>query len=296
MIPSRYYSVLGLRANAPHAEVKRAYRQLAKKYHPDKNPSSEAHEKFIKINEAYEIILGYKEVPRTKSINNPNQNTTHQAQETKKSPKPNKTPEEEQFEKVLRFKIFKERQAKIEYIKQRKRYDPLRTGLNLKTFNITVALSLITLILVTFDYYLPTKVSKHKLDYWVLEGYSSFYETNTYKLNFDDIRSASIVGNGILHLAPNDIFYIEKSRITQEPRSLYMPTKLDYWRLDFKHSLFSFLPYVYIFLFIPIGAWLVRRNIWFFHYWFYPSLYVSGPFLLYFFFDELRIIRILQLV
>ncbi len=54
------YETLGLDDNATEAEIKKAYRTLAKKYHPDINKTPEAEEKFKEINAAYEV-LGDKE-------------------------------------------------------------------------------------------------------------------------------------------------------------------------------------------------------------------------------------------
>jgi len=52
----RYYEILELSKNASQEEIKSAYRKLAKRFHPDVNPNSEAQEKFKKINEAYGIL------------------------------------------------------------------------------------------------------------------------------------------------------------------------------------------------------------------------------------------------
>jgi curved DNA-binding protein len=52
-----YYKVLGVDKNASTEEIKKAYRNLAKKYHPDKNPGDKAaEEKFKEINEAQEVL------------------------------------------------------------------------------------------------------------------------------------------------------------------------------------------------------------------------------------------------
>ena len=51
-----YYEVLGLQKNASEDEIKRAYRRLARKYHPDVNKSSDAEAKFKEVVEAYEIL------------------------------------------------------------------------------------------------------------------------------------------------------------------------------------------------------------------------------------------------
>ncbi len=52
-----YYEVLGIGKSASEDEIKKAYRQLAKKYHPDLNPDDKAAEaKFKEVNEAYEVL------------------------------------------------------------------------------------------------------------------------------------------------------------------------------------------------------------------------------------------------
>ena len=52
-----YYEVLGIDKSADEASIKKAYRNLAKKYHPDMNPgNAEAEQKFKEVNEAYSVL------------------------------------------------------------------------------------------------------------------------------------------------------------------------------------------------------------------------------------------------
>lgn len=52
-----YYEVLGVDKNADDGTIKKAYRQLAKKYHPDMNPGdTEAEKKFKEASEAYAVL------------------------------------------------------------------------------------------------------------------------------------------------------------------------------------------------------------------------------------------------
>ena len=62
MVPNQrdYYSILGVSKNCHESEIKKSYYKLAKKWHPDKNSSPLAEDKFKEINKAYEVLSDEK--------------------------------------------------------------------------------------------------------------------------------------------------------------------------------------------------------------------------------------------
>src|SRR6516162_7490523 len=56
-MPRDYYEVLGVPRNASEADIKKAYRKLARQYHPDRNPGDkEAATKFKEVQDAYDVV------------------------------------------------------------------------------------------------------------------------------------------------------------------------------------------------------------------------------------------------
>src|SRR3954470_20122996 len=51
-----YYTTLGVSRNASEEDIQKAYRELARKYHPDLNPDKTAKKKFQEVQEAYDVL------------------------------------------------------------------------------------------------------------------------------------------------------------------------------------------------------------------------------------------------
>ncbi len=119
-----YYKILGVTPNATQEEIRKAYRALAKKYHPDVNPDKMAQSKFIEITEAYQI-LSDPEKRRTydKVKSFISESEEERGKEVKQDEEPitvSEQPEEVQYLLLGEFR-------KLYNISVPKRYPPLRT-------------------------------------------------------------------------------------------------------------------------------------------------------------------------
>lgn len=107
----KYYQILGLKPGARKEEIKRAYRRLAKKYHPDVNPKGE--QKFLLIREAYEYLLAVKSAQFTQHRQAPRNDMEAFREKLKKEAE--RKAREELQRKAERFRQRKAEKQNLEY-------------------------------------------------------------------------------------------------------------------------------------------------------------------------------------
>lgn len=78
---STYLNILGVSQNASEAELKKAYREKAKIYHPDVNKSPNAHEQFVLLTEAYEYIMMLRRNPQYSKTSSTSANWTEDSRQ-----------------------------------------------------------------------------------------------------------------------------------------------------------------------------------------------------------------------
>jgi hypothetical protein len=283
MIPNKYYNILGLNYGATERDVKRAYRALVKQVHPDVNPSKEAHAKFIKITEAYEIITGQRPLPISSSQKQ--SNNAHF-----------KTQEQINKERLERLKREKERQAKKEFLAQLKTHETYRSGWRKNMFNTIFYTSIICLILITIDYNLPDKISMHRVNYTEHLGKSAIHSKPYHRLYYDNNNRLEVIGGIAENLEFNDVFFITRSSLMNEKREVIIKSGDYIYSGKIHGSIFSILPIAYFLLILPLIAKYVQNNIYAYATTYKFTVFATGIFLLYFLFEEMRILRIIHII
>lgn len=107
----KYYDLLGLNEGASQDEIKRAYRKMAMRYHPDLNPGADNREKFIEVLEAYEYLTGLRKMNKGRGLSAEDMqkfyDLMHKVAEQKAR--------EKYKERVRQFRAAKEREQAREY-------------------------------------------------------------------------------------------------------------------------------------------------------------------------------------
>ncbi len=237
---AKYYQVFGLTESASKAEVKRAYRKLAMKYHPDRNDDPKAHKLFLDLTEAYQIIIDEK--PRSsKTIVN-----------TKRAEKSSEERIKEAQERL------RKQTERIKY-EQEAYIQKLTTGLKFKFFKKMAIVAAFLAALLIIEPILPSRFSADKV-----VAYSKMYKG----LVKADVRMLKTASNQSFFLEdpnPNMLFdnpeiVIESSIWMRNPIRVWYRGIYSYTSYGVDFSIINLFPIVPLLLLIPIYTWKFAKR------------------------------------
>lgn len=274
----KYYRVLGLPEGSDQAAIRKQFRRLAMKYHPDKNPSASAQVKFIAITEAYEILTGKKPAPQTRISRS--RTSASPFTETQKA---YERKVKSNAERVREAKERQEEQLKREQEENERYFQQLTTGWRWRVMRLSAICGIILsigLIAERFlpNHYKPDQVTHYKINAGFSNGRELLSIVNTTQNTFwisqldDDLYGK------------DTRVFIQSSWIFHEPIALISRGKL--WNTPYyaHFTFYSTFWLMIVFFLLPSITYFTKDRTILFTVMHQTSLYGVNLLMLYFLF------------
>jgi curved DNA-binding protein CbpA len=281
---TEYYKILGLQPGASKTEIKKAFRKLVFVYHPDVNPSSNARDKFIQIQTAYEVLY-----------NLPAFGTKIPAKEsTLKESAIDKRKREEKARIKKARERFQQQQQK-EKASNDQYYNTLTKGRNWFVFKIgTIVCSSIALLIV-LEFALPKHYVPDNIVGYSIQTYGGMVTSSVLLVSLENQGKMWMENEGLVSIFNFHHCFVERTWIFHQPIAIIHPqdsVALNH-RVDF--SVYVIFPLSILILMLPaFTQWYKRQNANF-TILFNASYYVIFPLTILFLINDNRWIHLLTL-
>jgi hypothetical protein len=269
----KYYKILGLSSSANDTLVKKRYRELAKKFHPDKNKDENSTKLFQEIKDAYEHILNRdftatrKDIPPTQKTAEQkfHENAWKRAEQLKK----------QEAEELLHF------------------YNSFRLGWKKRIVNLVAIIGAICLLGIIADDFLPLKESIETVEDFSANPSHSIGNDYVYEVKFKNGQTLWLNHQNIHKLDNLPQLILAKTSIFHQP--VYVESRSDEnrTRTTIHFTFYWAQAVLFIFLILPIVIRFYKRNNVFFVLGNYLTFTISSGLLLFFLLNDLKIIHLL---
>jgi len=264
MTNSECYRILELPVGASDALIKKQFKKLALRFHPDRNPSPEAHEHFILISNAVDQLLKAKDTATT---------------QTRKKSRPT-NPEKKRAEQEQRIRVAKERfeqQRRSDELEQERYFRSLTTGKKWQLYKLIALLSFTLSIALLLDLMLPHHLEKDKMVAFYPKAIGGIKYDYVYEIAFsknNTLFAQRFFENWKLSESP---VIIEKSRLFHTPISFHEMNSSPSIQAYFDFNLAAFgLPLMILFL-VPLIPYFFQRKTVYFTFLYHVSFWIIGP-------------------
>jgi len=255
---SHYYKILGLPDNSSENEVRKQYRKLVMRYHPDKNPSKDAELKFIAIKDAYEVLTGKKAVPT-------NLRTGSKSASRRSGPFTAGNAQQQESELKKRAAEAKQRlhnQKLHEYIENERYFRRLTSGYRWKLMKISAVVGLLLASFMLADLILPRHYAEDEVTRYNLNTANGISGSRVSLIEMKNSGYYWLDGLNYSAYAGNHKVWVESSWILHNPIRVLAQDKVRMFgfQLNFNFYRLSFL-IIPLFLLPAFTFWYKRRKI-----------------------------------
>jgi hypothetical protein len=285
-----YYDIFGLPENASKAEVRARYRDLVKKFHPDRNPDPQAAIKFIQLQEAYEVILGKRKIPRANPANARN-NTSTNPTVTKEGRHNQKSHQERMKEARMRY----QQALRNEVIENERYFQRMISGKKWFLLRFSAVTGCILALFILLDCFLPTNFQSETLldhefsrDTHANEMIIHTYSNKSFYLDVNVREMQSLLFN-----SPR--IYIEESALFHHPISCQLVTPTESFSPEITFKFWDNKALILCLFLLPAIAYLTKRKNTAYSVFYHFCLYFVTGSIFFFLFTENRILHLLCL-
>ncbi len=273
MSAKRYFEILDIVPTKDEKVIKKAYRKKAMRYHPDRNPTDEAHVKFIQLTEAYDHLMiaieQSKKSPEERQTKNQQKTTPHPQQKTAKEI------HEERLRKARdRYQYMKEREA----AENEAYFQLISRGTHWQAFKVIMSFSLLIAAIFIIDMLvLPERWEKSSITHTnPVLSYAGLRYSRIVPLRLKTDEKAWVQPAFSYASNNNHVVYIERTYIFRDIKRLWIWDKNNWYftRTDFSVS--GTFPLIPIILFLPFITYLLRGRTLTYSLLFNISLYFFG--------------------
>jgi len=243
-ILSKYYTILGVDEDADKKEIKKAYRKLALQYHPDRNPSKQAAEKFLQIQQAYDIL--YKRDFSSFIVQKP----------VAQPPKGKEKLTEEEWQKryELGKQRYREKQQRFAFNVVRA-YHKFVKGWTYKFMIFNGILCLLVAILLTYDKFAPEVTTETRI---VDKKTNALYKNPRYYIYTQENFLFEVSPSVYFLSELNQTAHIQKYPFFKDFKGIYITLDDTNYGVEYPAAFHTIFPFMQLLLILPL-----LLNYWF---------------------------------
>lgn len=275
----KHFDNLGLPQSASQAEVKRAYRKLAMKLHPDKNPDPRAPGLFAELLESYDYLMDYLDPKRPIALK--------KSSDVRKE----KTKEERIKDAQKRYheQKLKEQRATDRY------FNKLTKGTRWKIYKAGSTVCAVLFVLLTIDLLLPKFNEKDQFSGWSNKDSGGLMIDFVHPVYLENSGKFYIEKGLYSDVKYHPTTYVRRTRILHIPLEIIHPVEdeIKTYELDLCFS--ALLPFSLFFFAIPAALWFYRKQTPNFSFIYLFSLYIIFPITIWFLISDNRWLHLITL-